>query len=370
MRRKLIIVVLVCAVLGLGLSVRAAEPEVSAYAAILYEPLTGTVLFEKNSGQTMPIASTTKIMTALLAFESGRVTEPVGITEEMVRTEGSSMGLMSGDVLTLGELAEGMMMTSGNDSANAIALFLSGSAEAFSVCMNERAEKIGMENTSFVTPSGLDAEGHFSTAYDMALLAAEAMKCSAFSETVGQFSLMVDFIEPEKTMRCDNHNKLLHLYEDCTGIKTGFTKKAGRCLVSSAERNGAALVCVTLNSPDDWNDHISLFEYGFSCMKEFKPENENFSVPVVGGTESSVQCGMEYRPEFFLPQSCEVVTRVSLPRFAYAPVNSGEKMGAVRYFINDNEIAQIPLCADGNVEYTAVESRSFRKWAERIFCRK
>ena len=160
---------------------------ISAYAAVLYEPVSGTVLFGKNEHEVLPVASTTKIMTALLAFESGCENDPVTITPEMVSVEGSSMGLRAGEVLALGDIARGMMMASGNDGANAIALYLSDSAEAFSEKMNARAAELNMTQTHFVTPSGLDAEGHGSTAYDMALLAAEAMRNEAFAETVGRF---------------------------------------------------------------------------------------------------------------------------------------------------------------------------------------
>lgn len=353
----------------LSVSVYAEEPEVSAYAAVLYEPRTGTVLYEKNAGEPLPMASTTKIMTAMLAFESGRAAEQVKITEEMIRTEGSSMGLMAGDILPLRELAEGMMMTSGNDSANAIAFFLSGSLEAFSERMNVRAKEIGMANTSFVTPSGLDADGHFSTAYDMACLAAEAMRCSDFSDTVGQLYQTVEFTQPEKSLRFENHNKLLRLYEDCTGIKTGFTKKSGRCLVSAAERDGAELICVTLNAPDDWNDHIALFEYGFSSFAEYTPEAKMFSVPVVGGAERTVSCCMRDLPSCLLPQNTEVSATVCLPRFVYAPVEKGEKLGTVQYSVNDRELFSVELYAENDAEYIAEELRGFRKWAERLFCR-
>ncbi len=342
----------------------------SAYAAVLYEPLTGTVLYAKNAEEPLPMASTTKIMTALLAFESGLQSEPVRITEKMTRTEGSSMGLMPGDVLPLRELAEGMMMTSGNDSANAIALFLEDSLDGFSNRMNARADSIGMKNTSFITPSGLDAEGHFSTAYDMALLAAEAMRCSGFAETVGKTYQTVEFIEPEKSIRCNNHNKLLQLYDDCTGIKTGFTKKSGRCLVSSAERDGASLICVTLNAPDDWNDHIVLFEYGFSCFETVQFEAGSVSVPVVGGKELFAVCKTDAPNALLLPRSCLVETELRLPRFVYAPVKAGEAVGSVRYSVNDQEIFSLPLYADGNVEYAAKEKRGFIKWAEQLFCRK
>ena len=254
---------------SLPVSAETAESvSVSAYAAVLCEPVSGTVLFEKNSREVLPVASTTKIMTAMLAFESEHRGDPVTITPEMISVEGSSMGLRAGEVLALGDIARGMMMASGNDGANAIALYLSDSTEAFSEKMNARAAELHMMQTRFVTPSGLDAEGHGSTAYDMALLAAEAMQNEEFAAAVGRTTLSVPFISPEKTVRYENHNRLLKLYPDCTGIKTGFTKKAGRCLVSSAERDGARLICVTLNAPDDWNDHMNLYDYGFVQLAE------------------------------------------------------------------------------------------------------
>ena len=270
MRKILCVLLAVVFVWGsLPVSAETAESvSVSAYAAVLYEPVSGTVLFEKNSREVLPVASTTKIMTALLAFESEHRGDPVTITPEMISVEGSSMGLRAGEVLALGDIARGMMMASGNDGANAIALYLSDSAEAFSEKMNARAAELHMMQTHFVTPSGLDAEGHGSTAYDMALLAAEAMQNEEFAAAVGQTTLSVPFISPEKTVRYENHNRLLKLYPDCTGIKTGFTKKAGRCLVSSAERDGARLICVTLNAPDDWNDHMNLYDYGFAQLAE------------------------------------------------------------------------------------------------------
>lgn len=227
---------------SLPVSAETAESvSVSAYAAVLCEPVSGTVLFEKNSREVLPVASTTKIMTAMLAFESEHRGDPVTITPEMISVEGSSMGLRAGEVLALGDIARGMMMASGNDGANAIALYLSDSTEAFSEKMNARAAELHMMQTRFVTPSGLDAEGHGSTAYDMALLAAEAMQNEEFAAAVGRTTLSVPFISPEKTVRYENHNRLLKLYPDCTGIKTGFTKKAGAalCLPQSGTAHGS-----------------------------------------------------------------------------------------------------------------------------------
>lgn len=341
---------------------------VSAYAAVLYEPVSGTVLFEKNSREVLPVASTTKIMTALLAFESERVDDPVTVTPEMVNVEGSSMGLRAGEVLTLGDIARGMMMASGNDGANAIALYLSGSAEVFSEKMNARAAELDMTQTYFVTPSGLDAEGHGSTAYDMTLLAAEAMQNEDFAETVGQTALSVPFISPEKTVRYENHNRLLKLYPDCTGIKTGFTKKAGRCLVSSAERDGARLICVTLNAPDDWNDHINLYDYGFAQLAErtYTADAQPVSLSVVGGEKESVSLTFGMQESAVLPKDVTVTAEYILPRFVYAPAEKGEMLGCVRYSVNGKILKEIPLIASEDCALQKDERTWFQKWFARF----
>lgn len=314
------------------------------------------------------MASATKIMTALLAFESGQADAVVEVTAEMVAVEGSSMGLAAGDRLTLGSIARGMMMASGNDGANAIALFLGGSAEGFASLMNARAAEIGMENTRFVTPSGLDAEGHGTTAYDMALLGAEAMRCADFAETVGAVSQTVEFLSPEKTVRYDNHNRLLQLYSDCTGIKTGFTKKAGRCLVSSAERGGAQLICVTLNAPDDWNDHIALFEYGFSQLetRAITPDGTLYAVPVVGGAASSVVCRAEGEASTTLYRDAALTASVSLPRFVYAPLEAGAQVGCVTYSVNGSVVAELPIVAAADVQPAEDTRSDFQKWLDRL----
>ena len=359
----------VLAALLVALPASAAEtPSVSAQAAVLYDPLSGAVLYEKNGGEVLPMASTTKIMTALLAFESGQADAVVEVTPEMVAVEGSSMGLAAGDRLTLGSIARGMMMASGNDGANAIALFLGGSAEGFASLMNARAAEIGMENTRFVTPSGLDAEGHGTTAYDMALLGAEAMRCADFAETVGAVSQTVEFLSPEKTVRYDNHNRLLQLYSDCTGIKTGFTKKAGRCLVSSAERGGAQLICVTLNAPDDWNDHIALFEYGFSQLetRAITPDGTLYAVPVVGGAASSVVCRAEGEASATLYRDAALTASVSLPRFVYAPLEAGAQVGCVTYSVNGSVVAELPIVAAADVQPAEDTRSDFQKWLTRL----
>ena len=226
-----------------ALCVSGAEPAVSAQSCILMEAVTGEILYEKQAQEQRPMASTTKIMTTLLCLESGDLDTEFPVDTDAIHVEGSSMGLVEGDIVTKRALCYGMLLPSGNDAAGAAAVKLAGNYAAFAEQMNQKAAELGMTQTHFVTPSGLHDDQHYSTAYDMALLAAEAMQNEEFAAAVGQTTLSVPFISPEKTVRYENHNRLLKLYPDCTGIKTGFTKKAGRCLVSSAERDGARLIC-------------------------------------------------------------------------------------------------------------------------------
>ncbi|WP_101697793.1 D-alanyl-D-alanine carboxypeptidase family protein [Clostridium minihomine] len=325
-------------------------PVVSAHSAVLIDAYSGKVLFAKQESERLPMASTTKIMTALLALETAAVKDPVvTVTDEMVRVEGSSMGLMPGNKIKLSDLASGMMMVSGNDAANTTAIAVAGNAPEFAKLMNARAKEIGMKNTNFVTPSGLDAEGHYSTAYDMALLGAEALSNNQFAGIVSQKQISVKFINPDQTIRYGNHNRLLSLYPDSIGIKTGFTKKAGRCLVSAAERNGVKLVAVTLNAPNDWDDHEKLYDYGFSLLSPFTPDTSLFDlkVPVVGGMVDSMSVvpGAVEQISLTKEEAEQVKLTVELPRFVYAPVRAGEMVGTARYRLGNETVLEIPLLA-------------------------
>ena len=349
-------------------SAQAFEGSVSAQSAVLIAADTGTILYEKDAYIRRSMASTTKIMTALLTLETaGQEDDPeVDITEEMVRVEGSSMGLRAGDRLTLTGLATGMLLASGNDAANAAALYLGGSPEDFAEMMNRRAAAIGMQDTHFVTPSGLDDDAHYSTAYDMALLAIEAMKNPEFSRIASSKNLQVEFLAPEvRKVSYTNHNKLLQMYEDCIGVKTGFTKKSGRCLVSAAQRDGITLVCVTLNAPDDWNDHIALLDYGFSCMKSVSFDGSGYSaqLPVVGGMQKTVTvCGVQ-GGAVALPvsEADQVIDRVLLPRFLYAPVEIGDEVGRICWYIDDKLVYSIPVRAKEKVEFLLPEPAFWEK---------
>ena len=236
---------------------RAEAVQLSAAAAILMDADSGEILFEKDAGRCMRIASTTKIMTALVALERAKLTDTITVTASHM-VEGSSMYLKPGDRVTVEELLYGLLLCSGNDAALALTA-CAGGPESFVALMNEKAVALGMTRTSFANPNGLDAEGHYSTARDMAVLAAAAMEeptfrriCSSRSVTIGQHTM-------------ENHNRLLRQVEGCIGLKTGYTKAAGRTLVSCAERCGCRLIAVTLRDSDDWADHAALYEYGF-CL--------------------------------------------------------------------------------------------------------
>ena len=337
---------------------RAAGPEVSAQSAVVLTADTGTVLFEKDGHTPRPVASTTKIMTALLALEAAQEQgDPlVDITQEMVAVEGSSMGLQAGDSISLTGLAAGMLLASGNDAANAAALYLDGSLESFAARMNQRAAALGMEDTHFVTPSGLDGEdaqglGHLSTAYDMALLARAALEDQAFRQLCSSPSLAVEFAEPVKRVTYTNHNKLLAQYQGCVGVKTGFTKEAGRCLVSAAERDGALLIAVTLNAPNDWQDHTALLDYGFSQMEPYQLAGGDvrLTVPVVGSPEEAVSLRGSNGGEVTLPlgQGAQVERVVHAPKFLYAPVEAGEQVGEICWYLEGQLLGSAPLTAAG-----------------------
>ncbi len=239
---------------------------VSARSAILIEQETGRVLYEKDAYTQRRIASITKIMTAIIAIESGKMNETVKISGNAAGTEGSSLYLKEGEKITLENLVYGLMLRSGNDAAVAIAEEVGGSLEGFVTLMNQKAEEIGMSHTVFMNPHGLDDhENHLSTAYDMAILTQYAMD----NDTYRIISSTKVHKAPNATEDWDyvwrNKNKLLtSLYSDSTGGKTGYTKRAKRTLVSTAERDGMTLIAVTLNAPDDWNDHISMFNWGYS----------------------------------------------------------------------------------------------------------
>ena len=243
----------------------APPPQVSAKSAALLDGTTGECLYEKNGDQRALIASTTKIMTGLLVCEAGDLGRTVTVPETAAGTEGSSMYLKSGETLTRRELLYGMMLHSGNDAALTLAISISGSEAAFVRQMNRRACALNLTQTHFANPHGLDSGENYSTALDLARLAQAALQNEQFRAVVST-----------KTITCagrtlTNHNKLLWRYDGCIGVKTGYTRHAGRILVSAAERGGRMLIAVTISDPDDWRDHVSLLDYGFAVLGSDTP---------------------------------------------------------------------------------------------------
>jgi D-alanyl-D-alanine carboxypeptidase (penicillin-binding protein 5/6) len=347
------------------------KPQVSAKAAVLMNADSGEFLYAKDENERLCMASTTKIMTALITLEEAAVNNRIiTITKEMVQVEGSSMGLLPGDQVTLKSLAVGMLTVSGNDAANSAAIAISGSLERFARRMNQRAKDLRLNDTHFVTPSGLDDKEHYTTAHDLAVLAAAAMKNPDFAEIAGSRSMDVQYINPEYTRRFTNHNKLLSMYEGCIGVKTGFTKKAGRCLVSAAQRDGVRLIAVTLNAPDDWNDHQKLLDYGFSKLTSYAIDDSEFStsVAVVGGLKESVDvCGTAGTNVVLdSEESLHIKRTVELPKFLYAPVEEGQVVGTVRYTLDSKTIAQTDITAKEKVEKKEAPENPFQIFLDRL----
>ena len=345
------------------------EPSISAEAYILYCADNGQIINSKNENKKMKPASTTKIMTSLIALEeSASGNKKVTFTDEMI-AEGSSMYLKVGEQVTLEDLATGMMMSSGNDAANATALTVSGSIEKFADYMNVRAKQIGMNDTNFVTPSGLDDENHYSTAYDLALLMTYALENEDFAELTSQKSATVEFIEPEsKKVTYSNHNRLLSLYEYCTGGKTGYTMAAGRCLVSSAKKDGLTLVCVTLNDRNDWNDHIALYDYGFEKYSCYYSDDSNFyaDIPCVGGKGDKVAITGEKDTSIVVESEdkSQIEQKIYADSFLYAPIGKNDVVGRIDYLIDGKVVSSVNLVAVDEVEIKKENKNIFTKIKE------
>ena len=349
---KLFIFLSILGILFLSMPFASAEPklDISAKSAILVVADTGEILYEKNCHERLPMASTTKIMTSLIALESDYLQKEIIVSKDMVSVEGTSMGLLEGDRVTLKALIYGMMLKSGNDAANAVALTLADSKENFAELMNQKAKELKMYNTNFETPSGLDSKSHYSTAYDMALLGCEAAKNPQFAYICAQKQKVLYYGNPPYRRVIKNHNRLLWEYDGADGIKTGFTKKSGRCLVSTAKRNGVKLLAVTLNAPKDWQDHKKLFDYGFSIVnnQEIKSSIKTVSLKIAGGTKSRVKVETQYVPEIpkVKGKNNEITEKIYLKRFEYAPLKKGAVVGEARYYKENKLICTIPILTE------------------------
>ncbi|WP_236838488.1 D-alanyl-D-alanine carboxypeptidase family protein [Caldalkalibacillus salinus] len=347
-KRRYLMILLSCILLFTAQPhIEANKPfEVSGHAAILMDVESGRILYEKNIDEQMRIASITKIMTAIIAIEQGVLDDKVETTSNAYKVEGSSIYLKLGEKLTLEEMLYGLMLRSGNDAAVAIAEHIGGSVEGFAFLMNQKAAELGMSRSVFNNPHGLDShEEHYSTARDMALLTAYAMKNETFSEIVKSKHASASLEGESWNRSWRNKNKLLRMYPYADGVKTGYTQRAGRTLVSSATKDGHRLVAVTLNASDDWNDHMRMFEYGFEVYD---------SVPLaIKGEE------IEHRELAQHKGTFKVMNDLYYPlsesedyrkRIAIHPAFESEKLesipypaGYIHYFVGEHEVGRVPV---------------------------
>ena len=338
--------------------------ETHAAAAVLMDAGSGRVLYERDAREALPIASITKLMTALVALESGHaLDERVTVLPQWTGAEGSSLYLRPGEVLTLETLLYGLLLRSGNDAALAVAEYCAGSEEAFVARMNRRAGELGMQDTHFANPSGLDGAGHASSAYDMALLARACLDNDILRDMVSTQSIA------REGRVLTNHNKLLWRYEGCIGLKTGYTQKAGRTLVSAAEREGLTLICVTLNDPDDWADHAALLDWGFAQYRAetvARAGERAGYVPLADSLLPACPVSAGEALTAALADGEAIETRAVWKESPLtAPVAKGERVGELVCTLEGVELARVPLVTAVSVPADRWEPRGLwdRLWA-------
>ena len=353
-----------------------APPSVSAQSAVLILADNGDVVYEKECDRRLPMASTTKIMTALVALDLANPETVISVAPEAVGVEGSSIYLTAGEELTLEQLLYALLLESANDAAVAIACGISGSVENFAAEMNRKAAELGLKDSHFVNPHGLDAEEHYTTAYELAVITRYALQNDLLKAIVSTRKATIPHESTDSTRLLVNHNKMLRLYEGCIGVKTGFTKCSGRCLVSAAERDGVTLISVTINAPDDWNDHTKLLDYGFSQYQRITLcEAEEYLIPlaIVGGVDDYVMIGNVDDLQVILPSSHgSILVTVESPRFEYAAIQSGDRLGRVLFQCDVEGNGQIQTVGEVDLvsRYSVAKKKtkkSFWQWLKGLF---
>lgn len=354
--------------LSAALAGTARAVDTSASCAILMDADSGRILYARNIHERSLIASTTKLMTALVAVEQTEdLDEAFTVSPECVGIEGSSIYLQANETVTIRGLLYGLLLQSGNDAAVAVACRVAGDVESFAELMNDRAREIGMGNSRFTNPSGLNDEGHYSTAYDMALLARACLENEVVSEICATKSITVG------TRTFVNHNKLLYRYEGCVGMKTGYTELAGRTLVSAAKRNGQTLICVTLNDRDDWNDHEALFDYGFENYpnRVLCAQGDVFGgVPVTGSLIPALPVVAAETVQFPLREEETLEVAIEIAHGLQAPVTEGTSVGWAVWSLNGETVAETELVCGGGAQKDLMERSGIRerisRWKERL----
>lgn len=347
------------------------QVSVSADAAILMDLKTGQVLYAKNPFEKRPPASTTKVITALLAIETGKLTDKVTVSRKAAYTEGSSMYLKAGEVFTLSDLLYGALLNSGNDACVAIAEHIAGSVENFAVLMNMKALALGALNTHFVNPNGLPNRDHYTCAYDLALIARRALANPTFSKIVSTKDKYIDLPEPNWDRRLQNTNQLLWRYLWADGVKTGTTSAAGQCLISSASKGSRQLLAVVLRSGDRWNESIRLFEYGFNNFdyNQVSVAGARFEpCKVIDGKQKEVPVIYSKDLGLLVPvgKNDALERRVDMPSSLRAPVTQGQVVGSVSYYVNDCFAGKVNLLAGQSIPRQGLFDR-LCNWLEAKF---
>lgn len=336
-------------------SAAASAPDITAKAAIVIDASTGKVLYAKNAEERRYPASTTKIMTLIVALEHGNIDDVVTASANAANTEGSSLWLSQGEQLKMLDMLYGIMLISGNDATVAVAEHISGSVNKFAQLMTEKAHAIGANNTNFTNSSGLPDPDHYTTAHDLAKIAAYGYRNPLFTQIVSAKYKIIPWPGKDHDRELYNENRMLWLYNGSNGIKTGYTESAGRCLVSGAQRNGIQLVTVVLDSERMWDDSIALLDYGFSQVKPMVMFNQGDilkTVAVTNGKSGSIP--LVTNAAITVPVSegdkDQFRTEIVAPSKVNAPITAGQKIGVVKVMYNNNEVATVDLIATENVE--------------------
>ena len=344
--------------------------DVSAKASVLIEAESQNIIYQKNADMVLPMASTTKIMTAILAIENCDLDAVIKIPSQACNIEGSSIYLHEGEELSISDLLYAVLLESANDASVALAYATCGDCDAFVSLMNEKASDLGLENTNFTNPHGLDDKEHYTTALDLAKLTAYALKNPIFSEICSTYKHTIPLDNGEGVRVLINHNKLLRLYDGACGVKTGFTKRCGRCLVSSAEIDGVKLIAVTLNAPNDWNDHIQMLDYGFLRLKSVllcESGDYTLSLNVINGKNDSILV-TNYDSLYVTLEKddIDISAKVEYDRLLSAPILQNDIVGRIVFYNNEKEIGSVPLYAlesVDNIKYSkSIWERFFGKW--------
>lgn len=366
MKKLICILLLFCQIHSFSIYVHSADLpfDVSAQSAVLYCVERDEYIYSKNSDSVMPMASLTKIMTGIVVIENADCDSVVEIDPSACGIEGSSVYLVPGERLTVKELLYALLLESANDAATALAIAISGSVANFTVLMNEKAEALGMSSSHFTNPHGLDDEDHYSSAADLAVLCSYALKNELFAEIVSTVKIFIPYKDDPSGRFLVNHNRLLTSYSDCIGVKTGYTKRCGRCLVSAARRNGVTLISVTLNASNDWNDHKSLFDWGFSLFSAYDliDSNKYKDVHVINGTQSAIRGEIEPFSAILSEDEYNSIRKIcNLKRFYFAPVAEGDIIGNVEYYAGDRLIGKSNIVAIESSDEVKIKRSIFEK---------